>query len=132
MRKTLTTHSTSIYSLIMKYNKLNGMALISLIIALLLAAILAFFAITYYTGKKGEAEAPVSAPVERAKSIQCQSQIRKIETAIQMYYGENLRYPSTLRELEDLSEEDFYCPVMNNPYDYNPRTGKVTCPYHAP
>jgi hypothetical protein len=116
----------------MKLKTPGGMAFISLIFALLIAALLAFFAITYYTGRKSEAEAPVSTPVERARDIQCQSQIRKIETALQIYYGENLRYPQHLRELQDLSEADFYCPITHNPYGYDPHTGKVTCPDHAP
>ncbi|UCG93219.1 MAG: type II secretion system protein GspG [candidate division WOR-3 bacterium] len=114
----------------MKVIKPRGMALISIIIALLIAAILAFFAVTYYTGRGQEEAGPVTAPIDRAKVLQCQSQVRKIETAVQMYYAENVTYPTGLRELEGLSETDLYCPVTNSPYDYNPSTGRVTCPGH--
>lgn len=114
----------------MKLNNFKGMALISVIISLLIAAILAFFMITYYTGKRGEEAGPVTAPIDRAKIIQCQSQIRRIETAVQMYYAEHVKYPSDLNEFEGFSEADFYCPVTNNPYEYNPNTGRAICPGH--
>jgi len=114
----------------MRLKKSKGMVLITLVFSLLIAAILAFFIITYYTGRKGEEAGPVTAPIDRAKIIQCQSQIRRIETTVQMYYAENVQYPSSLRELEGLSEADFYCPVTNNPYEYNSITGRVTCSGH--
>lgn len=114
----------------MKNRDSRGMALISIIISLLIMALLVYVALTLYSGGKDNATETITAPIERSRAVQCFAQIRKVETAIKMYLAEHGRYPSSLNEIEDLTKEDFYCPVTNNPYNYNPGTGKITCPDH--
>lgn len=114
----------------MENHETRGMALISIIISLLIMALLIYVALTLYSGGKDNATETITAPIERGRAVQCLAQIRKVEIATQMYLAENGRYPSSLNEVEDLTKEDFYCPVTKNLYNYNPRTGEITCPYH--
>ncbi|OPX18504.1 hypothetical protein BXT86_00920 [candidate division WOR-3 bacterium 4484_100] len=107
----------------------SGLGLISILISLLIAAAVVILAITMYTGGK-DTNKSIKQPIERAKSIECLSQIRKIETSIQIYRVEHGQNPQSLEDLTDLREDDFYCPVTHSRYDYNPATGRVTCPDH--
>jgi type II secretory pathway pseudopilin PulG len=126
----LTIFRDRIYYFNMENHETRGMALISMIISLLIMALLIYVALTLYSGGKDNATETITVPIERGRAVQCLAQIRKVETAIQMYLAENGRYPSSLNEVDDLTKEDFYCPVTNNLYNYNPRTGKITCPDH--
>ena len=103
--------------------------MITVLFSLLIAAIIVYVAITLYTGGKDQDEV-IKSPLERGKGVQCLAQIRRIETALQMYRAEHAQYPSDLSELDDLSDDEFFCPVTGSRYDYNPTTGKVTCPDH--
>jgi len=109
------------------------MAALILIISLILAAILLVIVINYYTGgTKGEQS--IQSPIDKAKNVTCLAQRHNIEVVIRYYHAEEFKYPSNLRELtkysSDLTDKSFYCPVTGAPYDYDPQTGKVTCPDH--
>jgi len=106
------------------------MALISIVFSLLITAIIVFAVLTIYKGGKKDEENVIGSPVERGKGVQCLTQIRRIEAAIQMYAAEHNRYPSSLDEMDYLSDKEFYCPVTGNRYKYNASTGEVTCPDH--
>ncbi len=114
----------------MRNEEFQGMALISIILSLLIVAIIILTALMLYKGGSTQETGSVTTPIEKGKAIKCLAQIRRVEIAIKMYQAENSNYPSTLDELETLSSEDFYCPVTNSPYGYDPHTGKVTCPDH--
>ncbi len=105
--------------------------MISIIFSLLITAIIIIAALTIYKGGKKDEGSVITTPIERGKGVQCLAQIRRVETAIQMYVAEHKGYPSSLTELEDLSEEEFHCPVTKNRYHYNAVTGKVSCPDHT-
>jgi len=106
------------------------MALISIILSLLIIAIIILTALMLYRGGQTHETGPVTTPIEKGKAVQCLAQVRRVETAVQMYRAEQGAFPPHLNELTDLAEEDYYCPVTDSPYDYNPATGKVTCPDH--
>ena len=117
----------------MKQNKSQGMALISLLLSLIVAAIVMIILIKMYTGTTknlGGGEKSTKTPIERAKGAACIGQRRSLETTIQVYYIEKNQYPSQLSDLDGFTEENFQCPLTHNPYNYNPSTGKVTCPDH--
>ena len=117
-------------SLVMKKINSQGMALISIVISLVITAILIVVVLTLYTGGKTGEDDVITSPIERSKSVQCLSQIRRLDIGIQMFLAENSRYPASLDELEDFSEDEFYCPATNNKYNYNSGSGKITCPDH--
>jgi len=79
---------------------------------------------------KSEAAPRLNTPIERASNIKCVSQLRKINTAIQMYGAENGKYPDRLQDLTVLSASDLICPVSNRPYSYDPAAGRASCPGH--
>jgi hypothetical protein len=117
----------------MKNKNSSGMAALILIISLVLAVILIVIVINYYTGgSKGEQS--IQSPIDRAKNVTCLAQRHNIEIIIRYYSAEESKYPSDLRELmkysSDLTDKSFQCPVTGNPYNYDPQTGKVTCPDH--
>lgn len=118
----------------MKYNKSQGMALITLIVSMILATILIVIVIRYYTGGT-TGEDSIQSPIDKAKRVQCIAQRRNIDTAIQMYNADKFRFPSSLSHLkeltDDLTDESFYCPMTRNPYNYDSQTGKVSCPDHS-
>jgi hypothetical protein len=113
----------------MKKQKSKGMAVIVILFSLLIAAILIYVAIALYTGGTDQDDV-IKTPIERGKQVQCLAQIRRIETALQMYRVQHTDFPNTLGELEDMAESEFSCPVTGSPYKYDPATGKVTCPDH--
>ncbi len=115
----------------MKNRDFRGIAFLAIMISLIVALIVIYAAITLYTGGKDTKEETITTPIERGRSVQCLAQMRRVEAAIQIYRLENGRYPSALNEVEDLTGDDYYCPVTNNAYYYDPVTGNVTCQDHA-
>jgi len=113
----------------MKKQKSKGMAVIAILFSLLIAALLIYVAITLYTGGTDQDEV-IKTPLEKTKQVQCLAQIRRLETALQMYRAEHAQFPTTLGELEDMAESEFVCPVTGILYGYDPATGRVTCPDH--
>lgn len=111
----------------MKQKRTQGMAVIALLISLVVAGIIVYVAITLYTG---DSDQTIKTPIERSKGVQCLSQIRRIETSLQIYRIDHGQYPSNLDGLEDLLNDEFFCPVTGSPYQYNSVTGQVTCPDH--
>jgi hypothetical protein len=108
----------------------HGMAAIALVIALLIIGIIVIAALSVYTGGAGDKKSATS-PIERSKSVQCLSQIRRVEMSIQTYRYEHGYFPQSLSELGDMSEKDFCCPVTGSPYEYDANTGTLTCPDHT-
>ena len=114
----------------MKSTSKSGLTSLSLIIALLIMAFLAFFAIRYFTGQHGVDSRGSESPLQRAKSVQCFAQIKKIELQIQLFSAQNGRYPENLEMLDELDELDLYCPVTQSQYEYIQQMGRVYCPDH--
>lgn len=125
----MTIKGALIYSYIMESRSQQGMAAITLVIALLIIGIIVIAALSVYTGGTGDKES-VTAPIERAKNVQCFSQIRRVEMSIQTYRYEHGHFPQSLSELDDMSNNDFYCPVTGSPYEYDANTGTLSCPDH--
>ncbi len=107
-----------------------GFTAISLVISLIIIAVLAFFAIYYYRGQASSGPRDLISPMERARSVECLAQIRKIETEVQVHYVREGVYPADLLDLNALADSDLYCPVTNSQYLYDPETGQVRCPDH--
>ncbi len=113
----------------MKTGVARTYAFLVLIIALVIVAVLVYKAGIIYTRGSRENQTAV-APLERANILQCQTQIRKIEMAIQIYYTENGKYPEKLEDLNDISAQETFCPVTGQAYIYNSENGSVICPQH--
>ncbi|MEO0184218.1 MAG: hypothetical protein ABIL20_00240 [candidate division WOR-3 bacterium] len=104
-------------------------ALLGFLIGLIIVGILIYKAGTVYTRGTKESQT-VAAPTVRANVLRCQTQIRKIEGAIQLYYVENSKYPERLEDLPGVQIQETFCPMTGNPYIYNPENGTVVCSEH--
>jgi hypothetical protein len=108
----------------------RGFAAISLVISLIIIAVLAFFAISYYRGQADSGTGNLESPMERVRNVECLAQARKIGTEVQVYYVREGGYPADLLDLSGLAENDLHCPVTNSQYQYDPETGDIHCPDH--
>jgi hypothetical protein len=98
---------------------------------LILIAVIVVAIILFWPAKpKTEPSSTLSVPIERAKNIQCLTQLRKVTAAIQMSAAENGKYPGRLQDLDVLSGTDLICPVSNRAYRYDSISGRVSCPGH--
>lgn len=113
----------------MKLQNNQGMAAITILFSLLIAALVIYVAVTLYTGGTDQGDV-IKTPLERGKGVQCLAQVRRIEISLQMYRAQNAQYPANLNDLDELSEDEFFCPVTGNSYEYDPKTGKVICSDH--
>lgn len=114
----------------MEHSRHRGFAAMTLIAALLIIALMAFIAIRYFAGQPGSESEGKGSPIERARNVQCLALIEKIEMQVQLYNVRNGQYPENLEVVEDLSPQDLCCPVTQSPYQYDPQSGRVSCPDH--
>ena len=67
--------------------------------------------------------------MDAAKAVECQSNIKQIRDAVNMYVQSNGQNPASLQEL-NLPQSMLVCPVSKSPINYDPQTGRVSCPTH--
>jgi hypothetical protein len=106
------------------------MAVITLAISMVLAAILVVIALSLFTRSTSSEEGGVTAPIEKGKGVQCLAQRRRVETSVQMYRAEHGSFPASLDDLAVISDEEFQCPVTGTSYVYHRTAGKLACPDH--
>ena len=115
----------------MNKNRSQGMAMISLVFALIITAIIAVIVLRMYTGAGGKGSAiNAQTPIDRAKTLQCNMLLKKMNDAVRLYQMENNNLPSSLSDIRELSSSELYCPVTGKAYEYDSETGRVTCPGH--
>ena len=66
--------------------------------------------------------------MQRGESVQCINNLDQIRKALQMEQTTEGRFPRSLKELQ-LGDSFLKCPVGGEPYQYDPRTGRVLCPH---
>jgi len=106
-----------------------------LIVALIVIGLIVWF--WGFGGRGSKATSPVAPPApstiqavrEKAESVQCRTNLSQIRQMILMFQTDNGRNPMSLRELR-LPATMLRCPVTGQPYQYDPKTGKVRCPSH--
>ena len=106
--------------------------LIAMLIAVLIVAIL--FVVVLLPKMKtsvGGGEKPMpEAAMDKAKEVQCMSNLRSVRQGIVMYKSQNETLPPSLKDLKMGMGADFFkCPVGGEPYQYDPITGAVRCPH---
>jgi hypothetical protein len=108
----------------------RGFTALSLIISLVVIAFIAFFAVILLKDPQGEGGEGAESPIQRARNVQCLAQIEKIEMEVQLYGVQHGHYPARLDMLGGLEQTDLYCPVTRTRYEYDPQSGKLSCPDH--
>ena len=93
----------------MKMNGEQGFTLIELMIVIAIIGILAAVAIPQLTGVRGEAN--VSA---------VQSELKNLQTSLEMYYVQNSSYPGALTDMSDISSgDDILSGPQGQSYNYS-------------
>jgi type II secretory pathway pseudopilin PulG len=103
-----------------------------MVVVLAIIAVLAIWLVPKYLGgAKTPAGKTVSAPIQKAHGVECMNNLRQIRTAIQMAAASNETPPRSLAEISSagVSREMLVCPVSRQPYQYDPRTARVWCPF---
>jgi competence protein ComGC len=113
-----------------KKGRRSGFAALSLIISLLVVALTVFLVISYLLRQQDKTPEGIDSPIQRARNVQCLAQIKNIELQVQLYSVQNGRYPDNLEMLEDLAAPDLRCPITQSYYQYDPQSGRVSCPDH--
>ena len=108
----------------------SGFAALSVIMSLLTIALIALIAIILLRGPQGSSGSGAESPIQRAKNVHCLAQIKKIEMEVQLYCVQHGKYPASLGMLGGLEESDFQCPVTGTGYEYDPHSGRISCPDH--
>lgn len=62
---------------------------------------------------------------ERAQDVLCRNNLSQIRAAISMHVATTGQYPPSLEALDP--GVPLACPIGGEPYQYDPRTGKVKC-----
>jgi hypothetical protein len=100
-----------------------------LVVTVILIALAAWLLPRYLGSGPGAPGRPtVQAPIQRAHGVECINNLRQVRQAITMAQQTEERFPANLQELR-LPREMYACPVSKQPYFYDPRTGRVGCPY---
>jgi prepilin-type N-terminal cleavage/methylation domain-containing protein len=101
-----------------------------LIEILIVVAIIALLAVGYYglagdgdeTGTLNATSTPGQA-LERAKLVECASNLQTLRGEIELFQIDNDRFPQKFNPSPPLGA----CPVSGKPYQYDPQTGRIWC-----
>lgn len=105
----------------------GGFALVEI---LLVVAIIALLAAGYYglSGRGGDEEEAASTParaIEKGRSVECASNLNQLRMLIEMHVAEHGEYPRVFKAGDHGTLGR--CPVSNEPYQYDPQTGRIYC-----
>ncbi len=112
----------------MKINNSGYFTLVGLIIVI---AIIAIIAATQFGGKdtNGDKKTLAGQSIDRAKDVECQSNLKQAKMAVESYKVENNdTLPSSISDLAKYGFTMNKCPVSGESYVYDATTGKVSCP----
>lgn len=66
--------------------------------------------------------------MQKAVSVECQSNIQQIRAALQTYHEENEAFPASLAEI-GYPAKVLRCPISKEAYIYDPATGEIHCTF---
>jgi len=120
-------------------NQHGWVILLELVVVVAIIAILATLLLRGYgpasspelTRELGEtrAKSMPGAALERARSVECMTNLSQIRQAISLHAMGETQPPPSLEDLR-LPPQTTRCPVSGEPYLYDHFTGRVSCPTH--
>ncbi|NPV47935.1 MAG: prepilin-type N-terminal cleavage/methylation domain-containing protein [Armatimonadetes bacterium] len=104
----------------------QGFALVELLVVIAIVAVLvvAYMGFRSKRDKAGPETIPGKA-IQKAESVECQSNLSQIRQMVQMEVMDSEQYPARIDQGATASISK--CPVSGKPYSYNPQTGQVWC-----
>ncbi len=108
-----------------------GFTIIGMLVVLAIIGILAvgLYGLGGDRGKSdGEKKSIPARAMDKAESVQCQSNLNQLRQAISMQTMEGQPPPRSLAELR--LDSISTCPVSGKPYKYDPGSGRVWCETH--
>ncbi len=109
----------------------RGFSLIEILVVMVIIVILSAVTYSVFFGhSKNAPPGKAHNPIERAHDSECINNVHQVHLAIlAAQAGEtDGKNPASLEELK-LPKEMLTCPVGKVPYEYDPTTGQVHCPY---
>lgn len=109
----------------------------TLVATLIVVAIMAILAVVLLKGNLGEGTSSRAdgkgttipgAVMAKAHDEECRQYLSQVRMAIQMQHTTDDTYPATLEET-NLGSTLYECPLGGERYNYDPQTGKVSCPH---
>jgi hypothetical protein len=109
------------------------------IICLLISVVIGVVLVITFIGPRMSSQVPgdehKSLParaMDRGHDVECESNLRSIRQAVDIYNSQNEGYPASTSEI-DLGVSDrtsyFKCAVGGEDYIYDPQTGSIRCPH---
>jgi len=105
--------------------KNSGLSFIGILFSLIFIALLTIMLIKN-AGFNTSDSKKVSAPIEKAKAVECTLKVDALNKEVMAYKITNEKLPVSLDEITT----DYLCPVFNVPYHYDQTAGRVWCPKH--
>jgi len=119
----------------------GGFTLVEMVVALAIVVVLAavLYGLVNGKGKKGgrhgdlldktKAQSIPGKALERARSVACDNYLTQCKQAVDME-AQDLGYfpPAIPADMASVAK----CPDSGQPFQYDPTTGRVWCPYHQP
>lgn len=79
-----------------------------------------------YVPRRGGPTTTPGIAIDQAVSVKCVENLRQVRQALMMWEQQNEGYPGSISDLR-LGDASTKCPNTDQPYSYDPATGKVKC-----
>ena len=106
--------------------------IVELLVALVIIGLLMAFLLPRYLGKDTGAPRSPKRVIERAKDVECMSNLRSLRQAVEMYRADHEGLPPNLESLASSYTSAgilFRCPVGGENYIYDANSASVHCPH---
>jgi len=109
------------------------MGLVEILVVVVLIVAVAAVLYPRYAGNSRTSGGKATTPLAKAHDTECLSNVRSVRQSIAAFKAGDPeeKNPAALTELRELSKDLRECPVSHLPYEYNPQTGEVRCPFPA-
>lgn len=98
-----------------------------LVVGIIIIALAAWLFPKFLSSTKNAAGKTIDSPIQRAKGVECSSNLQQIRQSLQMA-GISEERPQSLQELRGLPSSMLKCPIGGEDYRFDPQSQKVMCP----